>query len=316
MKKNHDVVIIGGSLAGAACVRELVRLGIDAIALERDRFPRRKVCGGFLSPGAVNSLEQLGLLDEIVNAGAVKVSSARVRAGSIEVEIPFGRPGLGVSRNVLDHILARDARVQQGYIVRKVQRCNPGFDVNGVLCSVVIDASGKLGRFTKRQHVDEFGIQYSESQSRGSILDFWFFEDGYGGGVSVEGGRSNWCFLLKKHALPKYVDRPDCLVTGPLAYDRLPGEFIAIGDAAGMVDPFCGEGMRHALESGILAAGVVAAGLRRHASYEEMKYRYESEWTRQWEVRRRVGAGLRTLQKYFDVGLRIAPAWVLSRMWN
>ena len=111
MKKNHDVVIIGGSLAGAACVRELVRLGIDAIALERDRFPRRKVCGGFLSPGAVNSLEQLGLLDEIVNAGAVKVSSARVRAGSIEVEIPFGRPGLGVSRNVLDHILARDARV-------------------------------------------------------------------------------------------------------------------------------------------------------------------------------------------------------------
>src|SRR5262245_51000362 len=85
MKNNHDVVVIGGSLSGAACVRELARLGIDAIALERDRFPRGKVCGGFLSPGAVNSLEGLGLLDEIVNAGAVKVSSARVRAGVLKL---------------------------------------------------------------------------------------------------------------------------------------------------------------------------------------------------------------------------------------
>ena len=53
--KHVDVVIIGGSLAGAACVRELARRGIDAVAFERDRFPREKVCGGFLSPGAVDS---------------------------------------------------------------------------------------------------------------------------------------------------------------------------------------------------------------------------------------------------------------------
>ena len=187
MKNDYDVVIIGGSLAGAACVRELVRLGIDAIALERDRFPRRKVCGGFLSPGAEESLEQLELLEEVLNAGAVKVSSARVRARAIEVEIAFGRPALGISRNVLDDILARGARVQQGVPVRRVKRCNAGFDVDGFRCSVVIDASGKLGRFTKRQRVDDFGIQYSEAQSRGSVLDFSFFEDGYGGGVSVEG---------------------------------------------------------------------------------------------------------------------------------
>jgi len=316
MKNDYEVVIIGGSLAGAACVRELVRLGIDAIALERDRFPRRKVCGGFLSPGAVESLEQLELLEEVLNAGAVKVSSARVRAGATEVEIAFDRPALGISRNVLDDILARGARVQQGVPVRSVKRCNAGFDVDGFRCSVVIDASGKLGRFTKRQRVDEFGIQYSEAQSRGSVLDFSFFEDGYGGGVSVEGGRSNWCFLIKKAALPKYLDRPDCLVTGPLAYDRLPGEFIAIGDAAGMVDPFCGEGMRQAIESGVLAAGVVAAGIGRGATYEEMKYRYESEWTRRWGLRRAVGAGLRRLQEYFGVGLRLAPAWALKRIWD
>src|SRR5713226_2536449 len=95
----HSVVIIGGSLAGAACVRELERLGIDAVALERDCFPRAKVCGGFLSPGAVDCVERLGLLDEVRKAGAVDVRSARVRVGSVEVEIPFERPGLGISRS-------------------------------------------------------------------------------------------------------------------------------------------------------------------------------------------------------------------------
>src|SRR5215831_2524294 len=141
MKNDYEVVIIGGSLAGAACVRELVRLGIDAIALERDHFPRRKVCGGFLSPGAVESLAQLGLLEDVLKAGAVKVSCARVRAGTAEVQIPFDRPALGISRNVLDDLVARDARVQQGYDVRSVKRCNAGFDVDGCRCSVVIDAS-------------------------------------------------------------------------------------------------------------------------------------------------------------------------------
>jgi flavin-dependent dehydrogenase len=61
--RKHDVVVIGGSLAGAACARELARLGIDAVAFESDHFPRPKVCGGFVSPGGVDCLEQLGVLD-------------------------------------------------------------------------------------------------------------------------------------------------------------------------------------------------------------------------------------------------------------
>jgi len=205
-------------------------------------------------------------------------------------------------------------------MVREVRRCNRGFIVDGTSCSVVIDASGKLGRFTKRLHTDEFGIQYSEVRERSDVLEFWFFEDGYGGGVSVEGGQSNWCFLIRKSGLPKYVERRDCLVTGPIAYDRLPGEFIAIGDAAGMVDPFCGEGMRHALESGICAARVVAAGIRRRASYEEMKWQYEAEWTRRWGVKRALGAVVREkilpCPWLFCPAFRWTPAWVLNRLWT
>jgi flavin-dependent dehydrogenase len=312
----HDVVVIGGSLAGAACVRELHKAGIDAIALERDRFPRRKVCGGFLSPGAVDCVRRLGLLEDVVDAGAVEVRSARVRARGTESEILFEHAGLGISRSALDEIFARHDGIQQGYAVREVKRSNGGFTVDGICCSVVIDASGKLGRFTKRQNAFEFGIQYVEPEPRGSVLDFWFFDDGYGGGVSVEGGVSNFCFLIRKDALPDHLDHADCLVTGPLAYDRLPGDFIAIGDAAGMLDPFCGEGIRHAMETGMLAARVVAAGIRRGASYDEMKWHYEAEWSRAWAVKRAMGARMRQFQKYFGVGLQFAPAWLVNRMWD
>jgi flavin-dependent dehydrogenase len=105
-------------------------------------------------------------------------------------------------------------------------------------------------------------------------------------------------------------------VTGPLAYDKVPGDFIAIGDAAGMVDPFCGEGMRHAMESGMLAARVVATGIRRRASYQEMKWQYESQWERLWLRRRLVGAVMRRSRRFFGVGLRVVPAWLLNRMWD
>ncbi len=315
----HDVIVIGGSLAGAACVRELERMGIDAIALERDRFPRPKVCGGFVSPGAVKCFEQLGLGNEIREAGAVEVSSARVSAGSVEVEIPFERSGLGISRSTLDALAARGSRVKQGCTVHEVKRNGRVFQVDGMECSVVIDAAGKLSRFTKRRAVDEFGIQYVETGTQGPVLNFAFFEDGYGGSVSIEGGRSNSSFLVKKAALRRYIGRPDCLVTGPLAYDKVPGEFIAIGDAAGMMDPFCGEGMRHALETGILAARVVARGIRRGASYAEMKWEYEAAWTRRWGARREIGAMIRRLLSHrqaFASALRVSPSWLLNRMWD
>ena len=319
----YDVVIIGGSLAGAACARELDRLGIDAVAFERDRFPRPKVCGGFVSPGAVDCLERLNVLDAVKGAGATKVDSARVRVDSTEVEIPFPRPGLGISRSALDDVLARTARVEQGRAVTQVVFNGNDFVVSGpdvaVSCRIIIDASGKLSRLTRRTAVAEFGVQFSGSGTRQGTMDFWFFEGGYGGGVSVEGGRGDYCFLINKDKLAGYLGRPGCLVTGPLAYEKVPGEYIAIGDAAGMVDPFCGEGMRHALDSGMIAARLVARGLRTGAAYEEIRREYEFEWARRWSRKRAAGAVVRSLlrnRKLLARGMGINPGRFLSWMWR
>jgi menaquinone-9 beta-reductase len=321
--RKHDVIVVGGSLAGAACVRELTRRGLDAIAFERDHFPRPKVCGGFVSPGGVECLERLGVLDRVMSAGATVVHSAKIRVESMEAEIPFERPGLGISRNILDHIAVQDVPVEQGCTITSISPTATGFLVHGpcteAAAPIVIDASGKLSRVTRRMPVKEFAIQFLQHGTRPGILDFWFFEDGYGGGVGVEGGLGNFCFLINKDKLARYLGPPDCLVTGPLAYERVSREYIAIGDAAGMVDPFCGEGMRHALDSGMLAADVVAEGLRAGHDYEVIKNDYELEWGRRWSRKRQVGALLRRMVKHRKLlvrAFRHNPERFLNWMWG
>jgi flavin-dependent dehydrogenase len=274
-------------------VRTLTRAGIDAVAIERDRFPREKVCGGFLSPGAVEILGELDLLDKVRAAGAVDVRSARLRSDGAEIDIPFSRPGLGISRRTLDTVLAAHDAVETGNVL-SVQReagrfriCMNGMkDGTEVSARVLIDAAGKLSRFTEMHSSPQFGVQFYESGHGGDVMDFWFFSDGYGGTVGIEGNRSNSCFLIRRDALPRYLGKPNCLVTGPVAYRSGRSEFMPIGDAAGMIDPFCGEGMHHALDTGVVAAHSVIRGLERSWSYGEMRRDYERERNRRWSRKR------------------------------
>lgn len=321
--RSIDVLIIGGSLAGAACVRTLKRAGIDAVAIERDRFPREKVCGGFLSPGAVEILDELDLLDKVRAAGAVDVRSARLRSGGMEFEIPFRRGGLGISRRTLDAELGDHSAVEQGNVLSAERQSDGRFRIcmnNGseISARVLIDAAGKLGRFTEMHASPQFGVQFYEAESCGDVMDFWFFSDGYGGTVGIEGNRSNSCFLIRRDALPRYLGKPNCLVTGPVAYRRGRSEFMAIGDAAGMIDPFCGEGMHHALDTGVIAADSVIRGLERSWSYGEMRRDYERERNRRWSRKRalaRVARFALQSSRLRGVGLKMNLEWFVEKFW-
>jgi len=321
--KTLDVAIIGASLAGAACVRTLARAGVEAVAIERDRFPREKVCGGFLSPGAVEILDELDLLNKIRAAGAVDVHSARLRSEGMEFDIPFRRAGLGVSRRTLDAVLADHSAMVYGNVLSAERQPDGRFricmnDGSELFANVLIDAAGKLSRFAEMHASPQFGVQFYEAESRGDVMDFWFFSDGYGGTVGVEGNRSNSCFLIRRDALPRYVGKADCLVTGPVAYRSGRSAFMAIGDAAGMIDPFCGEGMHHALDTGRIAAESVIRGLEKSWSYGEMRRDYEREKTRRWSRKRamaRVARFAMQSPRLRRVGLKMNLEWIVEHFW-
>lgn len=53
----HDVIIIGGGPAGAACAKELTGHGADVLLLDRQSFPRQKLCAGWITPRVFKDLK-------------------------------------------------------------------------------------------------------------------------------------------------------------------------------------------------------------------------------------------------------------------
>ena len=52
-----DALIVGGGPAGSTCARELTLAGWKVLVIDRARFPRDKVCGGWVTPGVFRLLD-------------------------------------------------------------------------------------------------------------------------------------------------------------------------------------------------------------------------------------------------------------------
>ena len=54
--KLWDVVIVGGGPAGSTAAWKLKRAGLDVLVLDKERFPRLKLCAGWITPEVVRDL--------------------------------------------------------------------------------------------------------------------------------------------------------------------------------------------------------------------------------------------------------------------
>jgi len=74
-----DVLVIGSGPAGAAAARTLGARGHHVVLVDRQRFPRDKVCGDALIPDALRALARLGLRAPVLDAGR-RLTGLRVHA--------------------------------------------------------------------------------------------------------------------------------------------------------------------------------------------------------------------------------------------
>src|SRR5262245_29244717 len=56
MTDHADVIVVGGGPAGSSCAWKLRQAGLDVVVIDRARFPRDKVCGGWITPQVVDEL--------------------------------------------------------------------------------------------------------------------------------------------------------------------------------------------------------------------------------------------------------------------
>jgi flavin-dependent dehydrogenase len=125
-EQDQDVLVAGAGPAGAHTALRLARQGLRVALIDSRHFPRKKPCGEFLSPACVPLLEELELLSPLYEHGAVRVTGMRLHAGLESARgdyVAFGRHvppsegsghGLGIRREVLDHLAVRTAQGHEG----------------------------------------------------------------------------------------------------------------------------------------------------------------------------------------------------------
>src|SRR3954464_3101232 len=80
MRRDCEVLIVGGGPAGASTATALTRAGVDVILVDRARFPRPKPCAEYLSPEASRILAAMGALHLVEESGAARLRGVIVRA--------------------------------------------------------------------------------------------------------------------------------------------------------------------------------------------------------------------------------------------
>lgn len=109
-----DLVVVGGGPAGTTLAGLVALRGWSVVLLDRARFPRPKPCGECLNPGAVASLDRLGLLDDVLALEPAVLEGWVVRTAGAEARGRFGGGlrALGVPRIRLDMALLDAARAR------------------------------------------------------------------------------------------------------------------------------------------------------------------------------------------------------------
>lgn len=104
----YDAVIVGGSLAGCTAAMMLGRAGARVAVVEKSPDPVafKRICSHFIQASAVPTLERIGLLEPMMEAGAVR-SHFRMWTRWGWVEAPRRKAALGVNlrREALDPLV-------------------------------------------------------------------------------------------------------------------------------------------------------------------------------------------------------------------
>lgn len=290
--ETFDVAIVGGGPAGATCAAFCARAGLRTLLLEREKFPREKVCGDCVNPGAWSVLQRLGVAAEIrklPHAKLQRVDFVPITGGAVSVDLPADAD-IAVKRSLFDEVLFRraeqlGAHVCEGVTVTAVAAPNqsndcwtiksPGdsFEARVLVAadgrnSTVARLRGLLPRIAKERVALQAHVPLPRAFGERVVLQF--LPEGYSGHAPVNDAELNLCLVGKAADAPALrswaerqfgvpPDHPWRTIT-PLrraalapAHRRL----FLVGDAARVVEPFTGEGIFYALRSGELATDAI-----------------------------------------------------------
>lgn len=340
----YDVVVVGAGPAGSTLAFELACNGIKVALLDKESFPRNKVCGGGISIRAA-SLLPFDISPVIEKAVYGVRLSYKLKQKAIRV---YKEPiAYLVGRDRFDNFLNNRALETGAEFFEKQRVIRIAADnrkttvyteTDAFSAYVIVGADGATGRVGKNlglKNKFDYDVGLTAEVYTGNDeltrwgdfigLDFgyipggyaWFFpkEDrisvGIGGPIlAAKRLKSSLIQLLEKLGYMQYRidDFKDGLLPLRNVGMRITSERgLLIGDAAGLVDAFTGEGIFYAIRSAQLATQAILSFLQGKCSSLED---YETE------VDRELMPGLRTARNIAKLSTWL-PQWLfVSMMFN
>jgi len=224
------IVIAGAGPAGSSLAIRLAGQGFNVTLIEREKFPRHKLCGEFISPECLEHFRDLGVLDNMLLAGGDRITETKFYAPSGKsASVPsewFGGPfALSLSRAEMDHRLMQRARDMGVEVLEETSAAGLLFEddaVRGIRARTIdgqtidvdadllIDATGRSGILTKLLNKEQgrpktpksptligFKAHLKNVAMEKGVCEIYSFRGGYGGLSHVENNAANFCFLIK-----------------------------------------------------------------------------------------------------------------------
>jgi flavin-dependent dehydrogenase len=291
-----DAIVVGGGPAGSTCAWKLKDAGLDVVVLDRQEFPRTKLCAGWVTPEAVADLE----LDwQDYPRSIVTFEELQLHWKALTVKLKSWQHS--IRRYEFDDFLLQrsGARVAQ-HKVREIQKDGADYVIDGQFrCKYLVGAGGtacpvyralfhdrnpRSSALQTATYEHEFAYDWEDPRCH-----LWFFDDGLPGyawyvpkangyinvglgGMAVKvkdcGGhvRDYWQKFIQRLDDRDLIHYEHYDPTGYSYYLRGNVDVVRddnayiVGDAVGLATRDMCEGIGPAVRSGLLAAQSITTG--------------------------------------------------------
>jgi flavin-dependent dehydrogenase len=293
--RSAEIIVVGGGPAGSAAARRLAQAGADVLVLDRERFPRPKLCAGWITPEVLQDLD----LDPTEYPHGF-LSFRRLHFHLKALHLPLPAVQHSIRRLEFDAwLLERSGAPWLQHDVRRIERDGDRFLIDGAFrCRYLIGAGGTSCPVQRALFRDAaprvralqtvtLELEF-EHEWKDPDCHLWFFEAGLPGyswyvpkaagwlnvGIGAMARRlkarnedlhQHWQALRSKLEQRFGIRVPDApggysyYVRGRVEAVRSGGAFLT-GDAAGLATRDLCEGIGPAIRSGQKAADAILCG--------------------------------------------------------
>jgi 2-polyprenyl-6-methoxyphenol hydroxylase-like FAD-dependent oxidoreductase len=277
----YDAIVIGGGPAGATAALALARRGWRVAAIEKSRFPRRKVCGEHVSAGAWPVLDALGVGASLASLAGPPVRRVGLFAAETMLDVPMPSNGAewgrAVGRELLDTVLLEHAARAGAEVLQPwsavsvaagpreatvVARC--GDEERELVGRVVVAAHGswehgplptQSARDARRAgDLLAFKARFVGARLAPGLMPLVLFPGGYGGLVQSDAGRVTFSCCVRRQWLARLRAEHPGAPAGEAALAH------AMESSRGLREALAGAWR----EGPWLAAGPIRPGIRVH----------------------------------------------------